>query len=304
MRTQHAPPAGRIAAIADVQHGVIARSQLLDSGLSSSMITRWVRTGHLHPLHRGIYAVGHRRITQEGRWMAAVLACPSGSALSHGPAGQLAGFVDRRERFALHVSVPARSHAKPRGIVVHRPRSLLPEDLSARLGIPTTTPTRTVWDLATTFPPQPFRRAFERADGTGMLDRPRLTALLGAAPSRKGAALIAGLLAERPLPLSEVRSWLEELLVLICAEHRLPLPAINVPLLGYDVDFLWLAARFVVEADGGDHLDPSQRDKDNERDFVLGKAGYLVRRYSYRAMGREREVAGEVRGILAERMGS
>ncbi len=75
----------------------------------------------------------------------------------------------------------------------------------------------------------------------------------------------------------------------------------NVPPLGYEVDFLWERQRFVIEADGGDHLHPSQRDRDNERDAALGRAGYLVRRYSSRAMRREVAVAEEVRSTLAER---
>ena len=114
--------------------------------------------------------------------------------------------------------------------------------------------------------------------------------------------MIRTLLAESPLPLSETRSWLEELLVFTCREHSLPLPAISVPLLGHEVDFLWPDARLVVEADGSDHLDPGQRDSDNDRDIALGRAGYLVRRYSYLAMGRAESVADEVRAILAERL--
>jgi hypothetical protein len=156
--------------------------------------------------------------------------------------------------------------------------------------------------MAAISPPRALRRAFERADGRGGLDRRRLTTLLAASPSRKGAHLIRELLASRPLPLTEVRSWLEELAVLICNEHNLPLPAINVPVLGYEVDLYWRDAAFVVEADGADHLDPDQRDSDNERDFVLGRAGILVRRYSYKAMGREREVAKEVLSILTARL--
>ena len=49
---------------------------------------------------------------------------------------------------------------------------------------------------------------------------------------------------------------------------------------------------------------PEQRDRDNEEDANLGRAGYLVRRYSYRAMGRERAVSEEVREILGERLGT
>ena len=74
-------------------------------------------------------------------------------------------------------------------------------------------------------------------------------------------------------------------------------------MLGYEVDFLWPAARFVVEADGSDHLDPLQRDRDNTRDITLARAGYLVRRYSSLAMADEAAVVAEVLGILREREG-
>ena len=234
--------------------------------------------------------------------MAAVLACGDGAVLSHGSAAQLGGIIDRRERFALHVSMPRGSGGSPPGIVTHRPRSLEPIDTTVRYDVPTTTPTRTIWDLATVLSPQPLRGAFRRAEKLGRLSRPRLSALQAAAPSRKGAAIIADLLADIALPLEETRSWLEDLLIATCHDNGLPLPAINVPLCGYEVDFLWPQARFVVEADGGDHLDAAQRDRDNERDIVLGRAGYLIRRYSYRAMGREAAVAREVREILTERL--
>lgn len=302
MREKSGPLAARVATIAARQHGVISRAQLLGLGVSSATIARWVSVGHLHRLYPGVYAVGHRRISREGEWMAAVLACGAGSFLSYGSSGQLTGILSRRERIALHVSVARRRDANPPGIVVHRPRSLDPRDTTQRFNIPTTTATRALWDLASILPSLQARRAFEQAEKLGLLDRTRLVQLYEASPSRKGAATIRQLLGERPLPLSETRSWLEELLLIICRDNDLPLPAINVPLLGYEVDFLWPDARFVVEADGGDHLRPAQRDRDNARDAALGRAGYLVRRYSYRAMGRREAVAAEVLEILGERL--
>ena len=233
--------------------------------------------------------------------MAAVLATGDRGFLSHTPSGQLAGIVDRRDRTALHISVNDRTHLKIPGIVVHRPRRLDLADTTRFRGIPSTTATRTVWDIASTSPPSPTRRAFRQAEKLKLLNRPRLTQLLEASPSRRGAATIRALLAARTLPLAETRSWLEDLLVTTCADNDLPIPAVSVPLLGYEVDFLWPAARFVVEADGGDHLDPVQRDRDNSRDITLGRAGYLVRRYSSLAMGDEAAVVAEVLAILRER---
>jgi hypothetical protein len=293
---------GSLASLATQQHGVISRRQLLDLGLSADAVKRLIRKGHLHPIHRGVYAVGHTGITQEGHWLAAVLACGPGAFLSHGPAGQLLGILGRRHHYALHISLARGGNRSPSGILTHRPRSLEPRDTTARRGIPVTTATRTVWDLATGFTALQTRRAFEQAEKLQVLDRERLAALLAAAPSHKGAGAIRSLLGERVLPLAEARSKLEEIVLITCRDHGLPLPAVNVPLLGYEVDFLWPEAMFVVEADGGDHLNRAQRDKDNARDADLARAGYLVRRYTWTALADRAGVAREVVEILAERL--
>ena len=54
------PPDEVIAALAGRQHGVVGRAQLLAAGIGPRAIERRVRSGRLHPLHRGVYAVGHR----------------------------------------------------------------------------------------------------------------------------------------------------------------------------------------------------------------------------------------------------
>lgn len=303
MLPQSSPLALRIANFASRRHGIVDLDELERAGVSRSTVKLWARSGRLFRLHRSVFSiVPPSMLTIEGRWLAAVKALGPGRAvLSHGPAGQLGGIVPRRMRFALNVSVADRIDRRPPGIVVHRPRRLEPSDTTTRLAIPTTTITRTIWDLATTLPPQQTRRAFEQARSRDLLDERRLAELLTTSPSRKGSALVRTLLGERIVPLAEVRSWLEDLLLTICADHALPFPAVNVPLLGYEVDFLWASARFVVEADGRDHEIPRQRDADNERDFVLQRAGFLVRRYSSKAMDDEASVATEIVGILRER---
>jgi len=72
---------------------------------------------------------------------------------------------------------------------------------------------------------------------------------------------------------------------------------------GWEVDFLWERERFVVEADGGDHLSRRQRDRDNERDVALGRAGFLVRRYGWVPVHERRSITAEIAAILAERGG-
>jgi len=301
MRAESRSLPAEVAAVASRQHGVVARRQLLEIGVPAATIQGWASRGHLHQLHRGVYAVGHARLSREGRWLAAVLACGPEAFLSHGPAAQLHAIVPQRERFALHVSLAGRADRSPRGIVGHRPRCLPPLDTTTRLGIPVTTPTRTVWDLATILTPLQVRRAFEQAEKLWALDRGRLRTLLDASPSRKGVGIVRDLLDEQILPLEATRSRLEEIVLELCRDHGLPLPAVNAPLLGYEVDFLWPAVRFVVEADGGEHLGRRRRDRDNHRDAVLARAGYLVRRYTWSALADRYAVAREIAAILAER---
>lgn len=285
-------------------HGIVCWHELAAAGIAASTVRRWVQSGRLHRIHKGVYSVvPPAMLTQEARWYAAVMACGRPSFLCQAPSGQLQGFIDRGSRFALHVAHLERRAAYPKGVVVHRPRHFDPRDTTRCSGIPTMTPTRTVWDLAYSSSPRFVRDAFRKAEARDLVDRGRLTELADNHPRRRGTGLIRSIIEERRVPLSEVRSWLEALLVTICADNAVPFPAINVPLLDYTVDFLWVPERFVVEADGDDHLDREQRDKDNARDIALQRSGFMVRRYSSRDMGREREVAAEVLQILGERVG-
>jgi hypothetical protein len=67
-----------IARLATRQHGVVSVPQFLAAGLTYEGIRRRVRMGRLHRIHRGVYAVGHKNLSHQGWWMAAVLACGEG----------------------------------------------------------------------------------------------------------------------------------------------------------------------------------------------------------------------------------
>jgi hypothetical protein len=68
---------------------VITRGQLIGLGFTPKAIEHRVQKGRLHPIVRGVYAVGRRHLIREGRWMAAVLACGPGAVLSHRSAAAL-----------------------------------------------------------------------------------------------------------------------------------------------------------------------------------------------------------------------
>lgn len=301
MLDSRSPVAIAVAQQASRQHGIVDLPDLIALGIARSTVALWARSGRLHRIHRGVYSVlPPPLLTDEGRWLAAVRACGPGAALSHASAAQLHWLIDRDDRYRIHVSVPDRRRRHVPGVIVHRPASLPPTDITVRSGIPVTKATRTVWDVAASLSPKPAKRAFERARSRDRLDQRRIRELLAADPRHRGAGRLRELLAGSTLPLSVVRSWLEDLLVNVCSERGLPMPAVNAPFLGFEIDFLWERERFAVEADGGDHVG-EQRDRDNARDLTVGRAGVLTRRYSSRDMKREDEVAAEVAEVLIER---
>lgn len=137
----------KVAMIAARQHGVVSLEQLVWAGMTPSTISRRVREGWLHRLYRGVYAVGHTKLSQEGRCMAAVLACGPGAVLSHESAAQLWKLSPTSPRL-IHVTVPATGGRKKRpGIRLHYSTTLAPGDGTLRHNIPVTTQARTLADL-------------------------------------------------------------------------------------------------------------------------------------------------------------
>jgi hypothetical protein len=100
-----APLGRRIAAVGERQHGVVTRAQLLELGLTDDGIGRRVRDGRLWRVYQGVYAVGRPALTLHGRFVAAVLSCGPGAALSHIAAGVLLSLLDERGP-RIDVTVP------------------------------------------------------------------------------------------------------------------------------------------------------------------------------------------------------
>src|SRR3954466_2636813 len=101
-----------IAALASRQHGVVSRAQLLDLGLGADAIKHRVALGRLHPMYRGVYAVGHTALRSEAWWLAATLAAGPGAALSYRSAAELWGV--RSGSTGAHRRQRAASPAEPR----------------------------------------------------------------------------------------------------------------------------------------------------------------------------------------------
>ncbi len=116
--------------------GVLSLAELHTCGLTKREIAVRVRRGRLHRVHRGIYAVGHTRLTMRGRFLAAVKACGERSVLSHFSAAALWELVaydpERRP------DVIARHAKRIPGIDAHQTRN--PPQAIRYDRIPVTTP--------------------------------------------------------------------------------------------------------------------------------------------------------------------
>lgn len=294
-RSRDAPIAARLAARAARQWGVVTHRQLLEVGFSASAIQRAVGAGRLHPRYRGVYAVGHPALSAEGRWLAAVLACGRGAVLSHRSAAALWGL---RPSARTAIEVTSRRHrTSPAGIELRRTARLDPSEVTARSGIPVTTVSRTLADLAAVLRPRDLERTLERAEAQQVLD---VSTLLESVTGRCGAVTVRRVLAAwQPV---RTRSELEIALLRLVQRSGLPRPEVNAQVGEFEVDLLWRSARVVAEADSiAFHLTRAAMERDRRRDAVLARAGYRVLRFT------DRQVRGrpdEVTDALAMAIGS
>jgi very-short-patch-repair endonuclease len=279
--------------LAAEQHGMVARRQLLGLGLSARAIERRVASGRLHPVARGVYAVGRREVTRHGRWMAAVLCCGRQAALSHGSAAALWGIgAERLDQVEVSVWTSS-AHRRP-GIRVHRRQTVRPRDLGVRDGIPVTGPVRTLVDLATHLDIARLERAINEADRRELADPEALRAALGAYRGQPGVARLRAVLDRRTFRLTD--SELERRFLRVAADAGLPPPLTRQRLNGFKVDFLWPDLGLVVETDGlRYHRTPAQQARDRLRDQAHAVAGLTPLRFTHAQVRFE---AGHVRTTL------
>lgn len=257
-------PDRAIGELADRQHGVVARRQLLACGIGRRAIARRLESTRLRPLHLGVYAVGHTRLTKHGRYMAAVLACGAGAVLSHRSAADLRG-IRRTSQSRIAVTVPRAQRAR-RGIRLHRAK-LAPDELELLDGIPATTTARTLLDLAAVLDRPALERAVAEAEAR------RLADLAGVHELLVGAGIVRPQL-NAPIALAD-GEWVE-------------------------ADCVWRAERLVVELDGFEHHGTRRAfERDRARDRALQADGWRTARVTWRQLERDPgRVARDLRRLL------
>lgn len=242
---------------------------------------------------RGVYAVGRPELDCSGRWMAAVLGCGPGAALSFGSAAALWG-IERERRGAIEISIPVASVRRRQGVLIHRRPNLRPEEVVVERGIPVTSVVRTFIDIAVQLTTPEIERAVNAADRLDLIDPESLLDSLALHPGKQGVGSLYAILGARTFRLTD--SELERRFLRIVADVGLPVPLTGRRVNGFKVDFYWPDLGLVVETDGlRYHRTPAQQARDRLRDQAHLAAGVAPLRFTHQQVRFE---AGYVRLTL------
>jgi very-short-patch-repair endonuclease len=296
MRPQSRSVERLIGRIASRQHGVVTRRQLLAAGMSRDAIKRRLERGLLHPVHRGVYRVGHDAPSVEARYLAAVLACGDGAVLS----GRAAGFVFGLLKGAAPApEVSSVADRQVRGVRTRRLRSLDPRDVTRWRGVPITSVPRTLVDLAAVLPFEALARACHEAEVKRRVTPDAVDDALTRRPTAPGRSELRAIFhGDAHVTLSRLE---REFLAVLRAE-RLPPPVTNRPAGGRYVDSRWPERRLTVELDGYTfHHTRHAWEQDRRREREARARGDEFRRYTWRDVAEEPTLmVAELRSLLLQ----
>jgi Protein of unknown function (DUF559) len=289
--------------LAGRQHGIVARRQLLALGFSAREIEHRVARGRLHLVMRGVYAVGWPEMTEKRRWMAAVLACGEDAALSHRSAAALWKIGSERTG-TTDVSVRRRTRLRRDGLWVRARPALAETDIVLRAGVPVTSISMTLIDLATELGPAGIERAVNEADKRDLIDPEALRVTLDDHAGEPGVRPLRSLLDKHTFRLSD--SDLEILFRPISEAAGLPMPLSKQIVNDFEVDFYWPDLGLVVETDGlRYHRTPSTQTRDARRDRAHTLAGMTPLRFTHYEIKYERsgvrQTLARAAGLLRKR---
>lgn len=282
------------------QHAVISSEQLREIGYTRQAIHHRIRTGRLHPLHRGVYAVGRPYVTDHGRWAAAVIACGAGAVLSHSSAAALwrIGF---EKQDLVELSLPSLSRRCRPGLQIHQRPSLQDRDVTVEFGIPATTPVQTLIDMTLRLDQPGIERMVNEADKYDLVHPPQLRRALDEREGEPGVAVLRQILDRRTFRLT--KEELERRFLPIARKGGLPVPLTGQWVNEFEVDFFWPDLGLVVETDGlRYHRTPAEQARDRLRDQAHTAAGLIQLRFTHEQVRYEPDYVRKVLAQTASRL--
>jgi Transcriptional regulator, AbiEi antitoxin len=289
-----------LANLAGQQHGVVSTRQLEGLGYSRDAASRAARSGRLHRLHRGVYAVGHMSLTWHSHCLAAVLACAPNALASHTSAAWLWGLVPNQPG-TFDVTAPTRRHAKA-DLRLHYAH-LADSDRAVCEGIPATALPRTLVDLAATLSATRLDRVIERSEQLRLFDLGAMNELLDRVGGHPGVGRLRRALAVYRDEPAFTRSDLERRFLGLVKRSGLPVPSMNFQEGEYQLDAYWQPERFAVELDVYEtHGGRAAFERDRLRQENLKLRGIEMIRVTGVRLDRESShVIGRVAALLEQR---
>lgn len=288
------------------QHGVIARSQALAHGMSSSAIDRRVHSGEWLRLLPGTYALRGSPASFMRRATAGYLWAGKGALLSHDTSGVLFD-LDGVSTRKIFVSSPRRL-SSPRVIVHRRPTDDLPSKNIEVVRV--TSIEQTLLDLGGKLGGERLELALDSALRQGLTRFDRLTRHLATfgGPGVTGSTALAQILKMRePCP-RPTDSILEVELLKLTRRFVLPPPVAQYPVqlregLTVHVDFAYPEQMLAIEVDSVRwHSGVRAIKWDNERQNLLVALGWRVLRFEWNdIVNRPAVVAAQILAALQER---
>lgn len=291
-----------IAWLAEQQHDVVGRAQLLGLGVSGRAIDLRLANMRLRRIYRGVYAVGRSELSNDGWCMAAVLLAGEGSAISHRTAGAHVGVL--RWRPARADVTVARERRQLGPIQLHY-GAIAPDELTVVRGVPCTGISRTLFDLAAVLSPSAVGSAMKEAEVLRLTDEVTLQELVERYPHKPGVGVVRDLIAGGAVVPLRTRSDLEIAFLEFLRVRGLPLPETNVWVrigqLWIEVDCLWRDRKLIAELDGKQaHLTTHAFEKDRERDRALLVSEWRSIRVTWRMLHHgARELEADLRVLLS-----
>lgn len=284
-----------MSGLAARQHGLITREQLFGLGLTRNQIDHLVAIGRLHCVHRGVYAVGHTRLTSDARLHAALLACGPTSFLSHRTAAGVLG-LGSLSLSRAEITIPSTRAPKRAGLIIHRTRATPhPHELRKERDLRISSVPRILVELAPLVSRAELDRLIVEANRRHLVHMDRIEAAIERHRRRPGIGKLAAALADyRPRP--DRKSSLESAFDRLLAQNPdIPEPERNVRWGIWELDCYWPDRGVALELDGRNYHDALENmERDRFKDAKLMAAGINPLRVT------DRRFEDDPEGVLAD----
>ena len=294
----------RIRELAEKQSGVVSRRQALALGATNGLIYRRLDAGIWTRLESGTYLV-FGQASRQARLAAATFHLPA--VVSHQSAG-CAHRLDIAEPAIPVVTIPHRFSNRFPGIALHESTDLEANHIVEVDGLPTTTVSRTLFDLGSVLGPTAHGRLVERSLVQRQVTLAGLSSILSqiGRRGRPGTKNMRRMLESLGVGYVATESELERRMIQLLTEAGLPLPNSQVELawrtnLRYRVDFVYPTEKVIIECDGRSwHSTADAFERDRRRDNLAQLDHWRVLRFTWKNVVEDPdETVAQIRAALA-----